>query len=65
MALVRHAGYRAHLLQAAEMDGWAAVEALITELRHKYGKTSIKQERVVQAEQRREFTIKKRLEPVP
>lgn len=60
-ALVRWFGYRAHLLQAAETGGWAAVQALIAELRGRHGKTSIKQEWAVQAEQRREFTVVKKL----
>jgi hypothetical protein len=59
-ALVRWFDYRAHLLQAAETGGWAAVQALIAELRCRHGKTSIKQEWAVQAEQRREFTVVKK-----
>lgn len=58
-ALVRRVGYRAHLLQAAEVGGWAAVQALIGELRARHGKTSIKGDLAIQAEQRAEFTVLK------
>lgn len=59
-ALVRRVGYRAHLLQAAEAGGWAAVQALIAELRARYGKTSIKQEWAIRGEQSREFTVERK-----
>uniref|UniRef100_UPI0004A9E134 protein rep n=1 Tax=Halomonas alkaliantarctica TaxID=232346 RepID=UPI0004A9E134 len=59
-ALVRRVGYRAHLLQAAESGGWPAVQALITELRARHGKTSIKQEWAIRGEQSREFTVERK-----